>query len=106
MLRNLEKVCKAPLHELFDYVCGVSTGSLLAVMVAVFNVQLDECERVYKEFSRQMFSRNIVMGASTLLMSHAFYDASIWEKILVYVCLYLGFNSSLFTLVDSKTVYV
>ena len=83
VLRCLEAACRAPVHQLFDYICGVSTGSLLAVMLAVFKVPLVECDKVYREFSRQMFTRNMFMGASKLITSHAFYDSSIWEKILV-----------------------
>lgn len=36
ILKYLQKFCGQELHKMFDYVCGVSTGSLLAVMLAAF----------------------------------------------------------------------
>ncbi len=49
ILRELQSLLGGrPIRGLFDYVCGVSTGALLATMLAVNNVPLDECELLYK----------------------------------------------------------
>lgn len=82
-MKKLEEVSQKRIHELFDYVCGVSTGALIAVMATAFRVPLIESEQVYKEFSSQMFARNKLVGAGKLFMSHAYYDTQLWEKILV-----------------------
>ena len=82
MLRRLEEECGAPIRELFDYVVGVSTGSLIAAMVAVYGASMDKCDEVYRKFSQQMFNRNKLMGTGKLFLSHAYYDAQIWEEIL------------------------
>lgn len=87
IMRRLEELSKRRIHELFDYVCGVSTGSLVGAMAAIYRVPLAEMEEIYKEFSVQMFERNRLIGAGKLFMSHAYYDTEVWERILRYAVL-------------------
>jgi calcium-independent phospholipase A2-gamma len=82
IMKKLEEISQRPIHELFDYVCGVSTGSLIGIMAAVYRVPVSEMEEIYKEFSVQMFERNRLLGAGKLFMSHAYYDTDLWEQIL------------------------
>lgn len=82
ILKRLEELSHRRLHELFDYVCGVSTGALIGIMAAAFRVPCYEMEEIYKEFSVQMFSQNRIVGAGKLFMSHAYYDTELWERIL------------------------
>ncbi len=82
MLRRIEEICNKPIYELFDYICGVSTGSLVAVMIGVHKLSLDEAEHLYKTFSKEMFERYRLMGYGKLMTSYAYYDAQLWEKIL------------------------
>jgi len=82
ILKRLEELSRRRIHELFDYVCGVSTGSLVGAMAAVYRVPVPEMEEIYKEFSIQMFERNRLVGAGKLFMSHAYYDTELWERIL------------------------
>ena len=82
ILKRIEGVTGRPIHEQFDYICGVSTGALIALMIGVFRTPLVEAEGIYKEFSREMFNRSRVAGASGLLTSHAYYDTEFWETIL------------------------
>lgn len=81
-LKNLEKACGQPLHEAFDYICGVSTGGLVAVLLSVYRVPLKDCEEIYKYFSSMMFTQNRLVGTGKLVMSHAYYDSNLWEEIL------------------------
>ena len=82
ILKEIEKVTGRSIHKQFDLICGVSTGALLALMLGVFRLPLSEVESIYKVFSREMFSRHPVMGASGVLTSHAYYDTQLWENIL------------------------
>ena len=81
-MKRLEQLCGKNLNEMFDYVCGVSTGALIATLTFLHRVPLDECEVLYKEFSRKMFTRNKLLGTGKLMWNHAFYDEEIWEEIL------------------------
>ncbi|KAK7499907.1 hypothetical protein BaRGS_00008755 [Batillaria attramentaria] len=81
-LKKLEALTGKKVYEMFDYVCGVSTGALIATMTCLFRYSLDEVERLYIEFSREMFTRSRVMGTSALLWSHSFYSSDQWETIL------------------------
>ena len=82
MLRKIEEVCGKPIQDLFDYICGVSTGSLIAMMTGVFRAPLDECISLYRQCSTEMFNRSRIMGAGKLFTSQAYYDAALWEEIL------------------------
>ncbi|KAK3581256.1 hypothetical protein CHS0354_032982 [Potamilus streckersoni] len=81
-LRQLEQMCQTELAKLFDYACGVSTGALIVALVFIFRIPLTECEELYKEMSRLMFTRNKYVGTGKLVWNHAFYDAKLWEEIL------------------------
>ena len=81
-LKALEKQTNKSIHELFDYVCGVSTGALLAAMTCLYKLPLDRCEELYKECSVKMFTRNKVVGTTKLVWNHGFYDSVSWENIL------------------------
>ncbi len=49
ILKELQKLMMGkPVREAFDYVCGVSTGGLLAVMIAIHDLPMDKCEKMYK----------------------------------------------------------
>ena len=48
MLRRLEEGTGKRIHEMFDLICGTSTGGMLAVALGIKGMTLDECEEVYK----------------------------------------------------------
>ncbi|KAG7257122.1 hypothetical protein CRUP_024746 [Coryphaenoides rupestris] len=82
MLYKLQELTGKPVHEMFDYICGVSTGSILAFMLGVFQIPLDECERMYRKLGSDVFRQNVILGAVKMGWSHAFYDSDVWESIL------------------------
>jgi hypothetical protein len=45
-------------------------------------MSLEECERHYKMFIREIFQRNKAAGISNLLMSYSYYDTQCWETKL------------------------
>ena len=48
MLWQLQERTGRRMHELFDLVCGTSTGGILAAALAVRCVSLEECEEIYR----------------------------------------------------------
>ena len=84
MLKMLERALKAPLHSVFDYVIGTSTGSLVVILAFMFQLPLEACENLYLEKSREMFTRSRVSGSARLAWDYAYYDAAKFEKILRY----------------------
>ncbi|XP_006882702.1 PREDICTED: calcium-independent phospholipase A2-gamma [Elephantulus edwardii] len=81
-LRKLVELTQKPVHQLFDYICGVSTGTVLAFMLGLFHMPLDECEELYRKLGSDVFSQNVIVGTVKMSWSHAFYDSQTWEKIL------------------------
>ncbi|XP_065599509.1 calcium-independent phospholipase A2-gamma [Cyrtonyx montezumae] len=81
-LRKLEELTGKPVHHLFDYICGVSTGAILAFMLGLFHIPLDDCEELYHKLGSDVFKQNVIVGTVKMGWSHAFYDSGIWEKML------------------------
>ncbi|KFP77917.1 Calcium-independent phospholipase A2-gamma [Acanthisitta chloris] len=81
-LRKLEQLTGKPVHQLFDYICGVSTGAILAFMLGLFHIPLDDCEELYHKLGSDVFKQNVIVGTVKMGWSHAFYDSDVWEKIL------------------------
>ncbi|NXP25710.1 PLPL8 phospholipase, partial [Scytalopus superciliaris] len=81
-LRKLEQLTGKPVHQLFDYICGVSTGAILAFMLGLFHIPLDDCEELYHKLGSDVFKQNVIVGTVKMGWSHAFYDSDIWEKML------------------------
>ncbi|XP_067284131.1 calcium-independent phospholipase A2-gamma [Pseudorasbora parva] len=81
-LHRLESLTGKPIYQLFDYICGVSTGAILAFMLGVFQIPLDECEELYRKLGSDVFKQNLIVGTVKMGWSHAYYDSQIWEDIL------------------------
>lgn len=82
VLRKIEEKAGQPIHKLFDYICGVSTGAILAVMMGVHRFPLDKCETLYRELSTQIFTQTALKGATGLVMHNSFYNSTSWTEIL------------------------
>ncbi|XP_055541233.1 calcium-independent phospholipase A2-gamma-like isoform X1 [Wyeomyia smithii] len=87
LLRKIEKLTNRRIFDLFDMVCGVSTGAILVCALASEkNLTLDEGLHLYKKMSHKMFHRPTTLdkltGASRLVSSHAYYDVELWETLL------------------------
>ncbi|KAM9704951.1 calcium-independent phospholipase A2-gamma [Menidia menidia] len=81
-LHKLQELTGKRIHQLFDYICGVSTGAILAFMLGVFQIPLEECEDMYRKLGSDVFKQNVIVGTVKMGWSHAFYDSEIWENIL------------------------
>lgn len=58
MLRKLEELTGKKVYELFDLICGVSTGAIIACALAVHQRELDEITYHYKKISTQVGNRH------------------------------------------------
>lgn len=67
-------------HVFFD------VGAILAYMLGIFQIPLEECELMYRKLGSDVFKQNVIVGTVKMGWSHAFYDSEIWENILKLVC--------------------
>ncbi|XP_053575176.1 calcium-independent phospholipase A2-gamma [Bombina bombina] len=81
-LRKLEEMTGKPVHQLFDYICGVSTGAILGFMLGLFHIPLDECEELYRKLGRDVFKQNVIVGTVKMSWSHSYYNSEMWESML------------------------
>ncbi|XP_076863337.1 calcium-independent phospholipase A2-gamma isoform X2 [Brachyhypopomus gauderio] len=81
-LQKLEELSGKSVYQLFDYICGVSTGAILAFMLGVYRTPLNECEELYRKLGSDIFKQNVIVGTVKMGWSHAFYDTEVWETVL------------------------
>ncbi|CAF2904537.1 unnamed protein product [Rotaria sp. Silwood2] len=81
-LRRIEDLVGEPIHTMFDYMCGVSTGAVIIAMLGAFKVDLSQCEELYKHFSSTVFHRNKALGISSLITNQSYYDTKSFENYL------------------------
>ncbi|KAK9880476.1 hypothetical protein WA026_011719 [Henosepilachna vigintioctopunctata] len=82
MLKKLEELAGKPVLEMFDLICGVSTGSIIASLIVVQRKSLDEIEKIYENIGKQVFTQHPIKGTSSLVWSHSYYDTALWENLL------------------------
>lgn len=70
MLKEIENGTGKQIHELFDLICGTSTGGMLAVALGIKLMSLEKCEEIYKELGNFSFFHK---GASYFFLSTMFY---------------------------------
>lgn len=108
VLKLLEAETGKKIHQLFDYICGVSTGAerrpqtasqqshvhaaappppvcagaALAFMLGLAHFSLEECADMYRRFGSEVFRQNPLVGTVKMGWNHSYYDTEIWETIL------------------------
>lgn len=82
IVRELVRLTNKPIYELFDYICGVSTGAILAWMLGLKQETLDHTEKTYRDFSSTIFNQNRFVGTGKLMLSHSYYDTETYQSIL------------------------
>ena len=69
--------------EMFDVICGTSTGGIIATVLGLQQKSVEEMEVLYDEFIGKVFGK----GSNIKLVSEkAFYDESELEKVLYNIC--------------------
>ncbi|URE37227.1 patatin-like phospholipase family protein [Musa troglodytarum] len=56
MLKQIEQGTGKRIHEMFDLICGTSTGGMLAVALGIKQMTLEQCEDIYKELGKLVFA--------------------------------------------------
>ncbi|XP_014256693.1 calcium-independent phospholipase A2-gamma-like [Cimex lectularius] len=83
MLEKLEELSGRKILELFDFVCGVSTGAIIiCCLLPPHEMSLSEIKDLYRNLSAQVFTQSTLRGTSNLVWSHGYYDTAAWEKLL------------------------
>ncbi|XVF26007.1 hypothetical protein REPUB_Repub13aG0263100 [Reevesia pubescens] len=59
ILKEIEKGTGKRIHELFDLICGTSTGGMLAVALGIKLMTLDQCEEIYKNLGKLVFAERV-----------------------------------------------
>jgi calcium-independent phospholipase A2-gamma len=87
LMRRLEELTNKKFFELFDFICGVSTGSILVCgMTAKPGRTLLEGKNIYKYVAKRVFEQSgtfdLLAATSRLMFQHAFYDVDLWNSLL------------------------
>jgi hypothetical protein len=75
--------CERSPYELFDIICGTSTGGIIATLLGAERASLAEAEVLYDEFIDKIFAQRSNLR---LVTEQAAYDGRDWEKILHDMC--------------------
>ncbi|XP_042422913.1 phospholipase A I-like isoform X1 [Zingiber officinale] len=59
MLKQIEQGTGKRIHEMFDLICGTSTGGMLAVALGIKLMTLEQCEDIYKELGKLVFAEPV-----------------------------------------------
>ena len=70
-------------HQMFDIICGTSTGGIIATLLGTQRASLSDTEILYDAFIEKIFGSRSNMR---LVTSQAAYDERDWEKILHDMC--------------------
>ncbi|BAH93955.1 Os07g0520900, partial [Oryza sativa Japonica Group] len=56
ILKQIEQGTGKRIHEMFDLICGTSTGGMLAMALGVKQMTLDQCEEIYTKLGKLVFA--------------------------------------------------
>lgn len=59
ILKEIEKGTGKKINELFDLICGTSTGGMLAIALGIKLMTLDQCEEIYKNLGKLVFAEPV-----------------------------------------------
>lgn len=79
VLKEIEKGTGKRIHELFDLICGTSTGGMLAVALGIKLMTLDQCEEIYKNLGGLL--HKIFFFTSCLHLDILLYNLELQENL-------------------------
>jgi calcium-independent phospholipase A2-gamma len=81
ILKHITKLTGCPLHEMFDIICGTSTGAIIAGSLGIRRRPVEEVESLYRELIGKIFAKKL-SSAPKMLLTRAYYDTDLFESIL------------------------
>jgi len=71
------------IYELFDMICGTSTGGILAVATGILRKNSEECCQLYKDLATRVFSP---LSTVQRVLGGTLYSSQLLEGILLKEC--------------------
>ena len=68
--------------EMFDLICGTSTGGIIAVLLGTMRMDMDGVETLYDNLISKIFGKG---SGLKLFTEKAFYDEANWEHVRFFV---------------------
>lgn len=82
IFKRLQKDNLQP-HQVFDIICGTSTGGIIAMLFGAQRNTIDESEQLYDDFIGKIFASKSNLK---LVTEKALYDEKEFERILYQMC--------------------
>ncbi|KRY60151.1 Protein dif-1 [Trichinella britovi] len=83
ILEALESACAGyRIHELFDYMVGVSTGAIIVALIGGLGLNAAECRTIYELVPARLFAQSKISGSLGLVRSHSYYSTETWITLL------------------------
>ncbi|KRZ04483.1 Calcium-independent phospholipase A2-gamma [Trichinella zimbabwensis] len=83
ILEALESACAGyRIHELFDYMVGVSTGAIIVALIGGLRLNAAECRTIYELVPARLFAQSKISGSLGLMRSHSYYSTETWVTLL------------------------
>jgi hypothetical protein len=71
-------------HDLFDIICGTSTGGILACLFAIKRTTIKDAAWLYDDLIKKIFNKAPApLAYSNLVLRTAQYNEHVWEQILI-----------------------
>lgn len=97
LLKRIETLTGTPIRNSFDLIAGTSTGGVLAVAIGLLGKSLQECEDLYLQFARDVFtlkggppgkttSSGIYHAGKMLLLNRGMYNTKALNRLFQTHC--------------------
>lgn len=97
VLKRIETLTGTPIRDSFDLIAGTSTGGVLAVAIGLLGKSLQECEDLYLQFARDVFtmkggqpgkttSSGIYHAGKVLLLNRGMYNTKALNRLYETHC--------------------
>lgn len=83
LLAQIEREMNKPAHEIFDLICGTSTGGLMSILVGISKWPAEDVVKLYAEEGSRLFPKGVLSGGYMQMgLSGSKYSADGFEKLV------------------------